>query len=593
MKKLKVKPLSHSRKFVVFGVLLLAVFFLLAYFPDEKPKPREMTYSAMVDAIQSNTVRQVIFSGSKILVEDVYHSVFLVTAINDDSLIEELIRHKISFRAEVPESPSILLQILVSWFPMMLLIGIWVYYVRKTQGSVFGFGKSKAKLIVEGDVSVRFDDVAGLDEAKSDVMEMVSFLKNPGIFAGLGGKIPRGALLVGPPGTGKTLLAKAIAGEAGVPFFSISGSDFVEMFVGVGASRVRDMFSQAKKMAPCIIFIDEIDAVGQMRSKSMAGGSGESDQTLNQLLVEMDGFEEGSGIIVIAATNRVDVLDTALLRPGRFDRQIYIGLPDVSGRSRILQVHSKNIPLASDVQLDFIARGTPGFSGADLANLMNESAILAARLGLQQVGMAQIEMAKDKILMGAERKTLAMSEQEKRMTAYHEAGHAIVGWFSPEHDPVYKVSIIPRGIALGVTTFLPEGDQHSVSKEKLHGCIATLFGGRAAEMLVMGPDKVTTGAQNDIERATEIAYNMVSKWGLSGMGQRYYTEKHRISNEQMLAIDQEVSDILTSGYERAVGILALNRESLDRIAEQLMLHETIDSSVLGKYLVESPPVNQP
>ena len=501
------------------------------------------------------------------------------------------------FDGTAPERQSFLMQLFISSFPILLLIAVWVYFMRQMQGGAGGrgamsFGKSRARLLGEDQVQVTFADVAGVDEAKDEVVEIVEFLKDPGKFQRLGGKIPRGVLMVGSPGTGKTLLARAIAGEAKVPFFTISGSDFVEMFVGVGASRVRDMFDQAKKHAPCIIFIDEIDAVGRHRGAGLGGGHDEREQTLNQLLVEMDGFEGTEGVIVIAATNRPDVLDPALLRPGRFDRQVVVPLPDVRGREQILKVHMRKLPLAEDVKPQIIARGTPGFSGADLANLVNEAALFAARANRRTVTMDEFERAKDKIMMGAERRSMVMDEQEKKLTAYHEAGHAIVGLSVPEHDPVYKVTIIPRGRALGVTMFLPETDRYSISKRRLESKIATLFGGRVAEEIVFGVESVTTGASNDIERATEIARNMVTKWGLSDeLGPLTYSEdegevflgrsvtQHKqVSDVTAHVIDEEVRRLIDSNYQRAKSVLEANLDKLHMMAEALMKYETIDES---------------
>ncbi|MDD9983159.1 MAG: ATP-dependent zinc metalloprotease FtsH, partial [Gammaproteobacteria bacterium] len=494
-----------------------------------------------------------------------------------------------------PEQQSLLMQIFISWFPMLLLIGVWIFFMRQMQGGAGGrgalsFGKSRARLLGEDQVKVTFSDVAGVDEAKEEVAELVDFLRDPAKFQKLGGKIPRGVLMVGSPGTGKTLLARAIAGEAKVPFFTISGSDFVEMFVGVGASRVRDMFEQAKKHAPCIIFIDEIDAVGRHRGAGLGGGHDEREQTLNQLLVEMDGFEGNEGIIVIAATNRPDVLDPALLRPGRFDRQVVVPLPDIRGREQILKVHMRKIPLDRDVEPSVIARGTPGFSGADLANLVNEAALFAARANRRTVDMEQFEKAKDKIMMGSERRSMVMSDDEKRLTAYHEAGHAIVGLLVPSHDPVYKVTIIPRGRALGVTMFLPEEDRYSYSKERLESQISSLFGGRIAEELVFGPESVTTGASNDIQRATELARNMVTRWGLSErLGPLTYSEEegevflghsvtqHKtVSDQTQDLIDEEVRSIIDRNYQRSTRILKENEPRLHVMASALIRYETID-----------------
>jgi cell division protease FtsH len=523
---------------------------------------------------------------------------FQTYAPNDPSLVQRLYGKGVAITARAQgDSVPWFVSLLVSWLPFIALIGVWIFLSRQMQGAggkALGFGKSRAKLLTESHGRVTFEDVAGVDEAKSDLQEIVEFLRDPGKFQRLGGKIPRGVLLVGPPGTGKTLIARAVAGEANVPFFTISGSDFVEMFVGVGASRVRDMFDQAKKHAPCIIFIDEIDAVGRHRGAGLGGGHDEREQTLNQLLVEMDGFEGTEGVIVIAATNRPDVLDPALLRPGRFDRQVVVPLPDVRGREQILKVHMRKLPLAEDVKPNIIARGTPGFSGADLANLVNEAALFAARANRRTVTMDEFERAKDKIMMGAERRSMVMDEQEKKLTAYHEAGHAIVGLTVPEHDPVYKVTIIPRGRALGVTMFLPETDRYSISKRRLESKIATLFGGRIAEELVFGVESVTTGASNDIERATEIARNMVTKWGLSDkLGPLTYSEdqgevflgrsvtQHKqVSDVTAHVIDEEVRRLIDSNYQRAKGILDSNLEKLHKMAEALMKYETIDESQL-------------
>jgi cell division protease FtsH len=487
------------------------------------------------------------------------------------------------------------MQIFISWFPMLLLIGVWIFFMRQMQGGGGGrgamsFGRSRARMLGEDQVKITFADVAGVEEAKEEVVELVEFLRDPSKFQKLGGKIPRGVLMVGSPGTGKTLLAKAIAGEAKVPFFTISGSDFVEMFVGVGAARVRDMFEQAKKHAPCIIFIDEIDAVGRHRGAGLGGGHDEREQTLNQLLVEMDGFEGNEGVIVIAATNRPDVLDPALLRPGRFDRQVVVPLPDIRGREQILKVHMRKVALGDDVDAAIIARGTPGFSGADLANLVNEAALFAARANQRVVDMIHFEKAKDKVMMGAERRSMVMSEDEKRLTAYHESGHAIVGRLVPAHDPVHKVTIIPRGRALGVTMFLPEEDRYSYSKQRLESQLSSMFGGRVAEELIFGPDSVTTGASNDIKRATDIARSMVTKWGLSDLGPLAYgeeegevflghsvTQHKNISDETAHAIDTEVRAIVDRNYQRAVDLLTQNIDKLHMMADALMKYETIDA----------------
>jgi cell division protease FtsH len=531
----------------------------------------------------------------------------------DDQLISDLVKQDVKILGEPPEEPSLLTSIFISWFPMLLLIGVWIFFMRQMQGGGGGrgamsFGKSKARLMGEDQIKTTFADVAGCDEAKEDVVELVDFLRDPSKFQKLGGRIPTGVLLVGPPGTGKTLLAKAIAGEAKVPFFSISGSDFVEMFVGVGASRVRDMFEQAKKAAPCIIFIDEIDAVGRQRGAGMGGGHDEREQTLNQMLVEMDGFGGNEGIIVIAATNRPDVLDPALLRPGRFDRQVHVGLPDIRGREQILKVHMRKVPLGDNVEPSYIARGTPGFSGADLANLVNEAALFAARSGKRTVSMEEFDKAKDKIMMGSERKNMVMSEEEKTNTAYHEAGHAIVGRLVPEHDPVYKVSIIPRGRALGVTMYLPEQDRYSHSKQHLESMISSLFGGRIAEALTLGEDRVTTGASNDIERATDIARKMVTQWGLSTkMGPMLYAEEEgevflgrsmakskHMSDDTARAIDAEVKSLIDRNYSRAEKILTDNIDILHAMKDCLMKYETIDAKQIDDLMARTdvrPPAD--
>jgi len=526
---------------------------------------------------------------------------------DNSAMIGEFEQANVAFSGKPPEQPSLLTQMFISWFPFVVLIGLWIFFMRKMQGGGGGgamsFGKSKARLLGEDQINITFNDVAGVDEAKEEVAELVEFLRDPSKFQKLGGKIPSGVLMVGSPGTGKTLLAKAIAGEAKVPFFTISGSDFVEMFVGVGASRVRDMFVQAKKHAPCIIFIDEIDAVGRHRGAGLGGGHDEREQTLNQLLVEMDGFEGNEGVIVIAATNRPDVLDPALLRPGRFDRQVVVPLPDVRGRSHILKVHMRKVPAAENVDPMVIARGTPGFSGADLANLVNEAALFAARANKTLVTMGEFERAKDKIMMGAERRSMIMKEDEKKLTAYHEAGHAIVGRLVPEHDPVYKVSIIPRGRALGVTMFLPEDDRYSYSKRLLESQLSSLFGGRVAEELIFGAEAVTTGASNDIERATSIARSMVTQWGLSDrlgpltyseeegevfLGKSYGKEKI-LSNETSQAIDSEIRTIIDRNYQRAVDILKEHEDKLHMMAATLMKYETIDTGQIDSIMEGKEP----
>jgi len=583
--------------FIVIIVVLLSVVQGLNGVAGGQPQKR--TYSEFLDAVDSGQVTVVEFDDNNKRIRYGTGESLQYYTINPETdtsaLIGDLRREGVEFDAEEPKSQSVIGQLLISSFPILLLIGVWIYFMRQMQGGGGGrgamsFGKSKARLLGEDQVGVTFADVAGVDEAKEEVAEIVEFLRDPSKFQRLGGKIPKGVLMVGPPGTGKTLLAKAIAGEAKVPFFTISGSDFVEMFVGVGASRVRDMFDQAKKQAPCIIFIDELDAVGRHRGAGLGGGHDEREQTLNQMLVEMDGFEGSEGIIVIAATNRPDVLDPALLRPGRFDRQVVVPLPDVRGRELILKVHMRKVPLDDDVRPSVIARGTPGFSGADLANLVNEAALFAARANKRVVSMEQFDLAKDKIMMGAERRSMVMSEKEKLNTAYHEAGHAIVGYLVPEHDPVYKVSIIPRGRALGVTMYLPEEDRYSMSKQRLESSISSLFGGRIAEEMINGADGVTTGASNDIERATDIARNMVTKWGLSDrLGPLTYSEddgevflgrsvtQHKqVSDETAHTIDEEVRKIIDSNYERARRILDENIEKLHMMAKALVKYETID-----------------
>ena len=581
--------------FIVIIVVLLSVVQGLSGVSGQPPEKRD--YSEFLVQIRSGEVQRVEFDHERINFGNrqplQYYTISPET--DNNTLIGILEDNRVRFTAQEPKSQSLIGQLLISSFPILLLIGVWIYFMRQMQGGGGGrgamsFGKSKARLLGEDQVGVSFSDVAGIDEAKEEVGEIVDFLKDPSKFQRLGGKIPRGVLMVGPPGTGKTLLAKAIAGEAKVPFFTISGSDFVEMFVGVGASRVRDMFDQAKKQAPCIIFIDELDAVGRHRGAGLGGGHDEREQTLNQMLVEMDGFEGNEGVIVIAATNRPDVLDPALLRPGRFDRRVVVPLPDIRGRELILKVHMRKVPLDDDVKPSLIARGTPGFSGADLANLVNEAALFAARLNKRVVSMEEFEKAKDKIMMGAERRSMVMSEKEKLNTAYHEAGHAIVGFCVPDHDPVYKVTIMPRGNALGVTMYLPEEDRYSFSKSTLESNISTLFGGRIAEEMTLGPDHVTTGASNDIERATEIARNMVTKWGLSEkLGPLTYSEddgevflgrsvtQHKnVSDVTAHVIDEEIRKIIDRNYQRARSILEEQEEKLHVMAKALMKYETID-----------------
>jgi len=593
---------------LVIAAVLLSVFNNF----NMKSQTEQVGYSDFIQEIQSDQVKRVVVDGLTISGERYDGSNFETVRpmVEDPKLIDDLLEHKVVVEGRKPEQQSVWSQLLVASFPILIIIAVFMFFMRQMQGGAGGrggpmsFGKSKARLLGEDQITTTFADVAGVDEAKEDVKELVEFLRDPSRFQKLGGRIPRGVLMVGQPGTGKTLLAKAIAGEAKVPFFTISGSDFVEMFVGVGASRVRDMFDQAKKQSPCIIFIDEIDAVGRHRGAGLGGGHDEREQTLNQLLVEMDGFEVNDGVIVIAATNRPDVLDPALLRPGRFDRQVVVGLPDIRGREQILKVHMRKVPLSEDVEASKIARGTPGFSGADLANLVNEAALFAARANVRTVGMAQFEMAKDKIMMGAERKSMVMSEDEKRNTAYHEAGHAIVGRLLPEHDPVYKVSIIPRGRALGVTMFLPEEDRYSHSRRFIISQICSLFGGRIAEEMTLGKDGVTTGASNDIQRATEIARKMVTQWGLSEkMGPLMYDEvdeqvflgrsagqSHKaLSGETAKMIDEEVRNIIDECYATAEQLLKDNVDKLHAMARALMLYETIDSNQIDDIMAGREP----
>jgi len=577
--------------FIVIIVVLLSVVQGLSGAGGVQPQKKD--YSEFLSQVRSGQVAIAVIEDEKIRFgRSEPLSFYTISPETDNNtLIGLLDSNGVRFTAAEPQSQSLIGQLLISSFPILLLIGVWIYFMRQMQGGGGGrgamsFGKSKARLLGEDQVGVTFADVAGIEEAKEEVSEVVEFLKDPSKFQRLGGKIPKGVLMVGSPGTGKTLLARAIAGEAKVPFFT-----FVEMFVGVGASRVRDMFDQAKKQAPCIIFIDELDAVGRHRGAGLGGGHDEREQTLNQMLVEMDGFEGSEGVIVIAATNRPDVLDPALLRPGRFDRQVVVPLPDIRGREQILKVHMRKVPLDDDVKPSIIARGTPGFSGADLANLVNEAALFAARENKRVVSMLQFELAKDKIMMGTERRSMVMSEEEKLNTAYHEAGHAIIGYLMPEHDPVYKVTIIPRGRALGVTMYLPEADRYSTSKQRLQSHISTLFGGRIAEEMINGPDGVTTGASNDIERATEIARNMVTKWGLSDrLGPLTYSEddgevflgrsvtQHKqVSDDTAHIIDEEVRKIIDANYQRADRILKEHIEKLHMMAKALMKYETIDS----------------
>ena len=570
----------------------------------------EITYSQFISDVKTGRIGTVSIEGNSITGNHTDGTRFTTYSpeTNNDALIGTLLENNVEIKGAEPNKNSFWAHALISWFPIILLLGIWIYFMRQMQGGggrggALSFGKSRARLLSEDQVKITFSDVAGVEEAKQEVSELVEFLRDPGKFQKLGGKIPSGVLMIGSPGTGKTLLAKAIAGEAKVPFFTISGSDFVEMFVGVGASRVRDMFEQAKKHSPCIIFIDEIDAVGRHRGAGLGGGHDEREQTLNQLLVEMDGFEGNEGVIVIAATNRPDVLDPALLRPGRFDRQVVVPLPDIRGREQILKVHMRKVALGDNVKANIIARGTPGFSGADLSNLVNEAALFAARANKKFVDMEEFERAKDKIMMGAERRSLVMSEEEKRLTAYHEAGHAIVGRLVPSHDPVYKVTIIPRGRALGVTMFLPEEDRLSYSKELLDSQISSLFGGRIAEELIFDKSKVTTGASNDIERATQLARNMVTKWGLSEkLGPLTYgeedgevflghsvTQHKAISDETSHTIDKEIRNIINKNYKRSEQILKKNIDKLHLMADALIKYETIDADQIDDIMKGKAP----
>ena len=586
------------KNLVIWTVIAVVIMSLFTGVGGRNTASQEFNYTDFMQQVQTGQVEEVTIAGREISGSFKSGETFRTYSPETDNsaLVGELIKGKVRISGKAPEKQSFLAQIFIHWFPFLLLIGVWIFFMRQMQGGggrggAMSFGKSKAKMQTEDQVKVTFKDVAGVEEAKEEVKELVDFLRDPAKFQNLGGNIPRGVLMSGSPGTGKTLLARAIAGEAKVPFFTISGSDFVEMFVGVGASRVRDMFETAKKHAPCIIFIDEIDAVGRHRGAGVGGGNDEREQTLNQLLVEMDGFDGNEGVIVIAATNRPDVLDPALLRPGRFDRQVTVPLPDIRGREQILKVHMRKIPIANDVNPKLLARGTPGFSGADLANLANEAALFAARANKKIVDMDDFEKAKDKILMGGERKSMVMNDDEKKLTAYHEAGHAIVGRLVPDHDPVYKVSIIPRGRALGVTMFLPEEDRYSNSRQRINSMIAALFGGRVAEEVIFGDDAVTTGASNDIERATDLARNMVTKWGLSEkMGPLAYSEQEQevflgksasqtnknMSNETASSIDSEIRKIIDHQYQRATKLVKDNLEKMHLMADALMKYETID-----------------
>jgi len=588
--------LNDMTKNLILWLIIAAVLFSVFQGFQQPTQSESMSYSEFVTAVENDRVREVTIQESDIrgVMADASRFSTKMPSIGDKNLMDDLRHHNVNITGLAPERPGVLQQLLIASFPVLIIIAVFLFFMRQMQGGAGGgrggpmsFGKSKARLLGEDQIKTTFADVAGVDEAKEEVQELVEYLRDPSRFQRLGGRIPRGILMAGAPGTGKTLLAKAIAGEAKVPFFSISGSDFVEMFVGVGASRVRDMFEQAKKQAPCIIFIDEIDAVGRHRGGGHGGGHDEREQTLNQLLVEMDGFEGNEGVIVIAATNRPDVLDKALLRPGRFDRQVVVGLPDIRGREQVLKVHMRKVPISDSVEASVIARGTPGFSGADLANLVNEAALFAARGNKRLVTMEEFEKARDKIMMGAERRSMVMSEKEKENTAYHEAGHAIVGRLVPEHDPIHKVTIIPRGRALGVTQFLPEGDKYSLSRRAIESSISTLFGGRIAEQMTLGDDGITTGASNDIERATELARNMVTKWGLSDkLGPLHYGEDEgampgtgqaNYSGETSKMIDQEVRQIVDRCYQRAEKLLQENRDILESMKDALMEYETIDA----------------
>ena len=591
----------------LFIVVVLIIVF--SNFGPRHAPSQQISYSQFLDSVINGQVSSVVIENNKIQGQTKDNRQFTTyQPVEDPHLISELMKQKVNIQGVPPKSPNTFLHILISWLPFIVLIAIWIFFMRQVQGGggkggPMAFGRSKARLLGEDQVKITFDDVAGVEEAKEEVKELVDFLRDPAKFQKLGGKIPCGVLLVGSPGTGKTLLAKAVAGEAKVPFFTISGSDFVEMFVGVGASRVRDMFEQAKKRAPCIIFIDEIDAVGRHRGAGLGGGHDEREQTLNQLLVEMDGFEGKEGIIVMAATNRPDVLDPALLRPGRFDRQVVVPLPDIKGREEILRVHMRKVPIGDDVKAGVLARGTPGFSGADLANMVNEAALFAARANRRLVGMLEFEKAKDKIMMGAERRSMVMTEDEKKLTAYHEAGHAIVGLNVPDHDPVYKVTIIPRGRALGVTMFLPEQDRYSYSKQRLLSQMAGLYGGRIAEERIFGAGNVTTGASNDIERATEIARNMVTKWGLSDeLGPLTYgeeegevflgrsmTQRKEVSDATSHAIDTEVRRIIDDTYATAEKVMDENMDKLHLMAEALIKYETIDQKQIAEIMQGKEP----
>jgi cell division protease FtsH len=589
----------------IWAVILMVVLVVVKQFDARQPNKASIPYSEFMDSAKNGRVESVMIEGRKIMWTSTDKKSFMTYSPDDMWMIGDLLKYGVKVDSKQVEEQSFLSQIFISWFPMLLLIGVWIFFMRQMQGGgrggAFSFGKSKARMLDEANNTVTFADVAGCDEAKEEVAELVEFLRDPSKFQKLGGRIPRGVLMVGSPGTGKTLLAKAIAGEAKVPFFSISGSDFVEMFVGVGAARVRDMFEQAKKNAPCIVFIDEIDAVGRQRGAGLGGGNDEREQTLNQLLVEMDGFEGNAGVIVIAATNRPDVLDPALMRPGRFDRQVVVPLPDIRGREQILLVHMRKVPMSPDVKADIIARGTPGMSGADLANLVNEAALFAARSSKRLVDMHDFERAKDKIIMGAERRSIVMPEEERKNTAYHESGHAIVAVLLPKTDPVHKVTIIPRGRALGVTMQLPTEDRYSMDRNHMLNMIAVLFGGRIAEELFM--NQMTTGASNDFERATEIARNMVTRYGMSDelgpmvygenegeifLGRSVTTQKN-VSESTMQKVDQEIRKIIDQQYAVARKLLENNRDKVEAMARALLELETIDSDQISDIMAGKPP----
>jgi len=602
------KLFKNAMVWIVIAVVLLTVF---QSFTPNSIRQQTLDYTSFIELVKTGNVSEVVFEDNLIKAKRINGDRFITYNPETDNtaLIGELSKSGVRISASPPKGQGIFVSLLINSFPVILLIAVWIYFMRQMQGGIGGgsgamtFGKSRARLLGENQADVTFADVGGVEEAKEEVFEIVEFLRDPGKYQSLGGKIPKGVLMIGSTGTGKTLLARAIAGEAQVPFFTISGSDFVEMFVGVGASRVRDMFEQAKKRSPCIIFIDEIDAVGRKRGAGLGGGHDEREQTLNQLLVEMDGFEDNVGVIVIAATNRPDVLDSALLRPGRFDRQVVVPLPDVRGREQILKIHMRKVPLDKDVKPSIIARGTPGFSGADLANLINEAALIAARANKKYVSMEQLDRAKDKVMMGTERKSMVISEEERKLTAYHEAGHAIVGLSVQDHDPVYKVTIIPRGIALGLTMFLPEQDRYSFSKRRLVSQITSLFGGRAAEELIFGKDSVTTGASNDIEKATDIARKMVTKWGLSDkLGPLTYiedegevflgrsvTQHKQVSDITVKTIDEEVRRIIDQSYHDAAEILKTNIKRLHKMAAALIKYETLDENQIGDIMNDKEP----